>query len=183
MRGDEFFKRSLNPSEEELRTRDILDKAEEGIGVKSFVPVNEDEFVRVTTGAPLDQELVKQLRPINSFFTPEEWLLMAPIMGITQAWSKDFMEYRLNLAKTGKSQRIGPDRENPGMFWKVYYGKLGEEACKETGTATKEGMMRLAQTGKWRWSLDDLGLVGQWIKESGLDPRFAKEIVLATVQD
>ena len=182
MMTDEYKRMSAVRSGE-IKASQILQKTRAGNETAGFVDIGESELVEITSGIAINKRLIAKLRPANSCFSKKEWRLIAPMMGITKAWSKDFQEYDQKFSKEHKHPDIGPDEQNPGKFWGYMYGALGEEAYKISGGETVMDIVKIIQSTEWRWSLDKLGLFGKWMKEARLDPRFAKAALLEYLQD
>ena len=125
------------------------------------------------------KDLIK-MKPKNSPLTNYEWVLNASIAGLAHEWNHHFQGYMREGRLSGRRPKLPTKKEDPSAYWKIYFGRVGEEAFMAHGSDREK--KKLFLIGK-NWPLEDLGEFGKWMKEAGIPAEYAPEIIREYMDD
>lgn len=147
------------------------------------IDIDETGFTVREDSTYLSPEEILRLKPavVADHLTDTEWIVVVRMRGFSRTISGLFKMYAFDQADQGLVQLPGPRAENPGETERVFLGKAGEETYRSTGGIFLEegGVNPLFESYFMArdWQPEQLGLFGQFLQVSGVDPRFAKPII------
>lgn len=145
----------------------------------SSVRIEDDGTVTIyqPSEIPLTREEILILKPQNpelADFTDWEWLTIVSFYGIAGALGKSYLEY-LNRA-------ILPNSDSNSTFQEILFGEIGIEAFRKIGPGyITKGLADYMATAEL--DVERLGFFGKWFRESGVDPRLMRAVIISFLND
>lgn len=89
-------------------------------------------------------------------------------------------KYLIDEIQEGRRPYTPSSKETPGMWERTLLGQAGELGFRETAGNYEQFTDFMAQH---QWQLEELGIFGDWMMKSGIDPRFSRDILDSYLKD